>query len=33
VPPSSTEHKAGRTVFIGASNLGTIAKTAGENRH
>ncbi len=33
VPPPFTEHNAGRTVFIGASNLGKIAKAAAENGH
>jgi hypothetical protein len=33
VPPSFTEHNTGRTVFIGASNLGRIAKAAAENGH
>ncbi len=31
VPPPFTEHNASRTVFIGASNLGKIAKAAAEN--
>ncbi len=29
----SVPHNAGRTVFIGASNLGKIAKAAAENGH
>jgi hypothetical protein len=33
VPPPFTEHKTGRTVFIGASNLGKIAKVAAKNGH
>ena len=33
VPPPFTEHSAGRTVFIGASNMGRIAKAAAENGH
>jgi hypothetical protein len=33
VPPSFTEHNTGRMVFIGASNLGRIAKAAAENGH
>jgi hypothetical protein len=33
VPPPFTEHNAGQTVFIGASNLGKIAKAAAENGH
>ena len=32
-PPSLTVHNAGRTVFIGRSNLGRIAKAAAENGH
>jgi hypothetical protein len=32
-PPSLTAHNAGRTVFIGGSNLGRIAKAAAENGH
>jgi hypothetical protein len=32
-PPSLTVHNAGRTVFIGGSNLGRIAKAATENGH
>ncbi len=32
-PPSLTAHNAGRTVFIGGSNLGKIAKAAAENGH
>jgi hypothetical protein len=32
-PPSLTVHNAGRTVFIGGSNLGRIAKAAAENGH
>ncbi len=31
VPPPFTEHNAVRTVFIGASNLGKIAKATAEN--
>jgi hypothetical protein len=31
--PPFTEHNPGRTVFIGASNLGKIAKAAAENGH
>jgi hypothetical protein len=30
-PPSLTAHNTGRTVFIGGSNLGRIAKAAAEN--
>ncbi|MFN9909190.1 MAG: hypothetical protein ACK56F_24235, partial [bacterium] len=33
VPPPFTAHNAGRTVFIGASNMGRIAKAAAENGH
>ncbi len=33
VPPPFTAHNAGRTVFIGASNMGRIAKVAAENGH
>jgi hypothetical protein len=33
VSPPFTEHNAGRTVFIGASNMGKIAKAAAENGH
>jgi hypothetical protein len=33
VPPPFTVHNAGRTVFIGASNMGRIAKAAAENGH
>ncbi len=33
VPPLFTAHNAGRTVFIGASNMGRIAKAAAENGH
>jgi hypothetical protein len=33
VPPPFTVHSAGRTVFIGASNMGKIAKAAAENGH
>ncbi|MFO0005742.1 MAG: hypothetical protein ACK559_31910, partial [bacterium] len=33
VPPPFTGHNAGRTVFIGASNMGRIAKAAAENGH
>ncbi len=32
-PPSPTAHNTGRTVFIGGSNLGRIAKAAAENGH
>jgi hypothetical protein len=32
-PPSLTAHNTGRTVFIGGSNLGKIAKAAAENGH
>jgi len=32
-PPSLTAHSTGRTVFIGGSNLGKIAKAAAENGH
>jgi hypothetical protein len=32
-PPSPTAHNTGRTVFIGGSNLGRIAKAATENGH
>jgi hypothetical protein len=33
VPPPFTAHNAGRTVFIGASNMGRITKAAAENGH
>jgi hypothetical protein len=33
VPPPLTVHSAGRTVFIGASNMGRIAKAAAEKGH
>jgi hypothetical protein len=33
VPPPFTAHSAGRTVFIGASNMGRIAKAAAEKGH
>ncbi len=33
VPPPVTVHSAGRTVFIGASNMSKIAKAAAENGH
>jgi hypothetical protein len=33
VLPPFTEHNAGRTVFIRASNMGKIAKAAAENGH
>jgi hypothetical protein len=33
IPPPLTEHNNGRTVFIGGSNLGRIAKAAAENGH
>jgi hypothetical protein len=33
VPPPFTAHNAGRTVFIGASNMGRIAKAVAENGH
>ncbi len=33
VPPPFTVHNARRTVFIGASNMGRIAKAAAENGH
>ncbi len=33
VPPPFTEHNAGQTIFIGASNLGKIAKAAAKNGH
>jgi hypothetical protein len=33
VPPPFTAHNAGRTVFIGASNMGRIAKAAAKNGH
>ncbi len=33
IPPPSTVHNTGRTVFIGGSNLGRIAKSAAENGH
>jgi hypothetical protein len=33
VLPPFTAHNAGRTVFIGASNMGKIAKAAAENGH
>jgi hypothetical protein len=32
-PPSPTAHNTGRTVIIGGSNLGRIAKAAAENGH
>jgi hypothetical protein len=32
-PPSPTAHNTGRSVFIGGSNLGRIAKAAAENGH
>jgi hypothetical protein len=33
LPPPFTAHNASRTVFIGASNMGRIAKAAAENGH
>jgi hypothetical protein len=33
IPPPPTAHNTGRTVFIGGSNLGRIAKAAAENGH
>jgi hypothetical protein len=33
IPPSPTVHNAGRSVIIGGSNLGRIAKAAAENCH
>jgi hypothetical protein len=33
IPPSPTAHNTGRTVFIGGSNLGRIAKAAAVNGH
>jgi hypothetical protein len=33
VPPPFTVHSAGQTVFIGASNMGKIAKAAAEDGH
>jgi hypothetical protein len=33
VPPPFNVHSASRTVFIGASNMGKIAKAAAENGH
>jgi hypothetical protein len=33
IPPPPTVHNTGRTVFIGGSNLGRIAKAAAENGH
>ncbi len=33
IPPSPTAHNTGRTVFIGGSNLGRIAKAATKNGH
>jgi hypothetical protein len=33
IPPLPTAHNTGRTVFIGGSSLGRIAKAAAENGH
>jgi hypothetical protein len=33
IPPPPTAHNTGRTVFIGRSNLGRIAKAAADNGH
>ncbi len=33
IPPPPTVHNTGRTVFIGGSNLGRIAKAAAKNGH
>ncbi len=33
VPPSFTEHNTSKTVFIGASNLGNLAKVATADSH
>jgi hypothetical protein len=33
VPPPFTGYNAGRTVFIGASNMGKIAKATAENEY
>jgi hypothetical protein len=33
IPPQFTEHNAGRTVFIRASNLGKITNASAKNGH